>query len=52
MAIVIPAAPAAHVARATLRTLARSRGKLLSSSNFAFIKTPFKARTLQLVKGL
>ena len=43
MAIVILAAFAAYVAYTTLRTFAYNKGKLPFSSNFALIKTPFKA---------
>jgi hypothetical protein len=44
VAIVILAIAAILVACATLKTPAHgNRGKLLSSSNFALAKTPFKA---------
>ena len=53
MAIVILVAPTILTTYATLRTLAyNNKGKLSSLSNFTLIKTPFKARTPQLVKGL
>jgi hypothetical protein len=48
VAIIIPIA---CVARVAPKTLARSKGGLPSSSNSALAKTPFKARTLRLVKG-
>jgi hypothetical protein len=46
VAIVIPIAPttlAAYIAYAAFKTFIYSRGKLPSSSNSAFAKTPFKA---------
>ena len=43
MAIIILATPATCVARATLKALARNRGKSPSSSDFALAKTPFKS---------
>ena len=43
MAIIILAAPITCVAYATFKTLACNKGRLPSSSNFAFTKTPFKA---------
>jgi hypothetical protein len=43
VAIIILATPAAYIACATLKTLARNKGKLPSSSNSALAKTPFKA---------
>ena len=49
MAIIIPAARAA---RATPKTLARNKGKSPSSSNSALAKTPSKAQTPRLAKGL
>jgi hypothetical protein len=43
VAIIILATLAAYIACATLKTLARSKGKLPSSSNATFTKTYFKA---------
>jgi len=52
VAIIILAAFITRIAYAIFKTLAYNKGKLSSLSNFTLIKTPFKARTPQLVKGL